>query len=733
MLALVLLLFGRLYLNSPSTDTVLSGRGSDILTQFVPWREYAFSRIAHGDIPLWNPHTFSGQSFVGNWQTAMFYPPNYLHLLMPVAVAITVVAGGHVYLAGLLFWYWLIRKGLSPLAATCGGIVYMMSAPVLGHAFPGHITWLCVVAWTPLLFRCVDGMLDTGRGKYAWIASITVAMMVLAGYPQPVYISLLAAGMYLVLCLWESTYRWRAVAGFVTAVGMGVLIAAAQAGPGLEATLESARSGGAKWEYATSYALPLRNLLLAISPVALGGPGNGNIPDAYRGEWTLWEVWPYLGGVAFILAVLGATRCWGTEVKSRRWAVTLLAVFLLIAIGPATPLYRFIYEAVPGASSFRVPGRYLLIVALFGALLVGCGVQHLLLLFSSQKPIARARLVLACCAAIAAVFTFALAGISNGLFVNKALVTSGVLFTVTTCIALLLGRWKAAFPVLLVLALGELTLFGFHVVRSSSARLVLPPSWQISLANVPQGSRVHVDAYAFMNIPLRLGLYGLTGYDPFQSMRYVEFFTSTQGLDPRLNSEAPDNLTPHPAWRTLRATVSINREGMSRQLPDPLPHVLIIPQAEVIPEAVTRISRLTDPAFDFTRKVLLETPPKFPTVSEETAGTLDLSAPATAQVITDTGDTLTIAVSSPRMAYLLVTDAFAQGWEAIRTDTGAPLPVMPANQIVRAVPLPPGNYQIKMEYRPLGWLIGRWLTPVGLLLWGGWGLTLWVKKPPKLG
>ena len=50
--------------------------------QFYPWRELAFSELRQGRLPLWNALVGNGAPLLANYQTAVFYPPNWLNLLL---------------------------------------------------------------------------------------------------------------------------------------------------------------------------------------------------------------------------------------------------------------------------------------------------------------------------------------------------------------------------------------------------------------------------------------------------------------------------------------------------------------------------------------------------------------------------------------------------------------------------------------------------------------------------
>lgn len=72
-----------------------------------------------------------------------------------------------------------------------------------------------------------------------------------------------------------------------------------------------------------------------------------------------------------------------------------------------------------------------------------------------------------------------------------------------------------------------------------------------------------------------------------------------------------------------------------------------------------------------------------------------------------------IAAEADGAAVIVVADAFWPGWEA-RVD-GRPVPLMAADVLVRAVPVPGGRHQLVMTYAPQELAIGKALSVVGLV------------------
>ena len=63
------------------------------------------------------------------------------------------------------------RSG-STVACIIGGTIFALSGPYLLHLYAGHLTYLCVVAWTPLVFLAIDRILNASRCELAIPATL---------------------------------------------------------------------------------------------------------------------------------------------------------------------------------------------------------------------------------------------------------------------------------------------------------------------------------------------------------------------------------------------------------------------------------------------------------------------------------------------------------------------------------------------------------------------------------
>src|SRR5712692_2215373 len=67
---------------------------------FQPLRWFTAEELRHGRLPLWNAYNASGEPWLANPQTGVFYPPAWLFIALPFATAYTLFLCLHLMLAG---------------------------------------------------------------------------------------------------------------------------------------------------------------------------------------------------------------------------------------------------------------------------------------------------------------------------------------------------------------------------------------------------------------------------------------------------------------------------------------------------------------------------------------------------------------------------------------------------------------------------------------------------------
>src|SRR2546423_5318587 len=174
--------------------------GLDLVTYFYPYRVTAARVLSEGRLPLWNPNLYAGVPFLANIQTAVFYPPNLLFLLIPGPQAITWSILGHLALTGLLFFAFCRRALSVPVIASVIGAL-AFSAGGFALTQTDHLNQNNVLAWMPGVVLAVDQAYRQRSWRLALLLGLVTALQLFAGHPQEQYYTAAVAGAWLIMLI----------------------------------------------------------------------------------------------------------------------------------------------------------------------------------------------------------------------------------------------------------------------------------------------------------------------------------------------------------------------------------------------------------------------------------------------------------------------------------------------------------------------------------------------------
>jgi hypothetical protein len=393
------------------------------LLQFYPWRWLAAQQIWEGRLPLWNPYLGNGAPLLANYQSAVFYPPNWIGLLpgVPLDYSLGLVGVLHLAWAGLGMAAFGRALGLSTLGRAIAGLAFSLSGYLVARF--SFLTIVAAAAWLPWLLWTVERMAqasdpsqaqaNTGLGRLSnWIwplpnvpwlvpLSLMMAMQLLAGHAQTTFYSFGIAGGW---------YAWRGYQcgrisgavrhglGFGVAAALAACLTAIQLLPTAELLRQSSRADAAAYDFVMTYSFWPWRLITLFAPDAFGNPGHGN----YWGYGNYWEDAAYVGLLPLGLAAL-AVIVWLVALRrppepsapvdhdappshlpaqpglaphplSHVPVLGLAAVIsLLLALGQNTPIFPFLYHYVPTFNLFQAPARIMLGWITAIAVLAGIG------------------------------------------------------------------------------------------------------------------------------------------------------------------------------------------------------------------------------------------------------------------------------------------------------------------------------------------------------------------------
>jgi hypothetical protein len=509
----------------------------------------------------------------------------------------------------------------------------------------------------------------------------------------------------------------RSLVLFGITVLLGLALAAVQLLPAAELTRESQRAGGLDYTKIMTHSFwPLR-LLTLFSPDFFGNPAQNN----YWGYNNYWENAAYIGLMPLLLAlyaIWNRVRRRATE-GSIGFLATTAIISLVLAFGWFTPIYPFLFNAVPGFDLFQGPARWLIVTIVALCALAGFGMQHLIDRGISRK--ATTRLILLGLA-------LSLAGLAASFVLKGRVETFGPATLRVGALLILAGwlfrsdlrkpKWIAA--LVLVVALDLITA---HFALNPT----LPPD--IYRAANPTAAAIAVDgsigrvfAFAQDEEQIKFGKYlahempdGKRQFDGFGSSDLDYWLGERAALLP--NAAMIDRLPSANNFDSL--VVGRYQELLDRVEKMPLEQALPLLGRMHIGYLVSPreldlpiVTRTPDVAIYRNDQVL----PRawIAPILADLSSVAEIAPGSAVESLTDSGNAVTIRASSPQAGWLILSDTFDPGWQA--SLDGAPVEMRLANEAFRAVEFPAGDHTIEFRYEPRSVVSGLIVSLTSLLI-----------------
>jgi hypothetical protein len=710
---------------------------NDLTNMFLPWLRFAVSSMQQGQLPLWNPYLFSGVPFIANPQPALFYPPTWLALVMPVSRALGWIIVLHVWIAGAGMVAWLRSEGASAVGALVGGVAFAFSGYVFVRVYAGHLGVITTGAWLPAILWVYRCAVVRRCWKTAVIGGVPVGLAILAGHTATFIYVALGLIAYVAFCAWKSWREERSVALPLLWAGLmlfvGLALAAVQLLPMLELVMVSTRQSAPSYDFASRFSWPPGYLLTLLVPNFFGEP-------TYMGYWgdgTYDEFIFYVGVLPLLLALLGLRL----RHRLTPFLATLGLGALLLAFGKYGSLHPLFYRLVPLFQAARAPARAGFLFTLAAAALAGLTATALHSPLPSLDRVGgdeRARLlepmrwsaVMSVAGGALLLIVLGFAAFAWGRESNPAAgrlwhqanqVTLFLLFFLLS--AGLLAAWHNA-PTrrtglgLLAVGLMLLDLWTFGGGLVSAVPVPKSSYWRKTSQTVadPQAERVlpwDLNDF-YQNGGMAYGLRSVFGYDPLVLQRYEAFIASRPDYRARtydllnaryLMTTAPLELSHEPDAPRL---VLDEPNVYVYERPNALPRAWIASQVEVLDDA-TMLTRIHEADFDPRTTALLES------ATGEAAGCAGMVGGEDGQVeIVQVGGNRIEAQVRGGGGLLVFSEVYYPGWRA--TVDGDPARLVRADYVLRALCVPEGEHRVVLVYDPPLLKLGLGITALTVLL-----------------
>lgn len=331
----------------------------DVIRQIYPWKTLVIEELKQKRLPLWNPYAFSGTPLLANFQSAPFYPLNFLYFIMDQKDAWSIL----IILQPLIAFVFTYLYCRTMLISIWGSIIASIS-----YSFSLYMTvWLeyntigHIAAFFPAMLYAIENIRKKVTVNYLFILLSAITCSLLAGHPQ-VSVYAIVFSIFYVFARVKSVKN-RIYAIFAMAISFG--ICAVQLIPGFELILNSARISHSYENMIKNILLQPWHLIMLLVPDFFGNPATRNywLSDTYIGKVTS------VGLVSLLFAIFFLFKK-KKEPLQRLFLIATLCVLVFITRNPFTSIfYRlpipFLSSSSPTLGSF--------ILSLCIAILAGFG------------------------------------------------------------------------------------------------------------------------------------------------------------------------------------------------------------------------------------------------------------------------------------------------------------------------------------------------------------------------
>lgn len=352
---------------------------SDVVSQIIPWKIFNANEMRAGRIPIWNPLNLAGTPQLGNWQSGVLYPTNWLFLLLPIKTAWSLHILFQPLLAGWFTILYLRSLKVSKVASLFGALAFSYGGfmttwlewGTLGHA----------MLYLPLALFAVDKVESSKykvkSSRYLFLLYAALALSWLAGHPQlSLYITIMVS-IYYAFRFWNN-YKNKFKLLIVISLNcyiVPLLIAAPQVLPGVQTYLGSVRDmvDGRSW--AKAFLIKPYGLFTFLAPDFFGNPVTRN----NWSDFSYVEMSGYIGIVGLVLVSVSLKK----SDLTRKFAVVMIAICLLLAVD--NPISRWIINLKLPMISSSSPARLMGIISFWLAILAAKGMDDLKLLIKNNQ------------------------------------------------------------------------------------------------------------------------------------------------------------------------------------------------------------------------------------------------------------------------------------------------------------------------------------------------------------
>ena len=343
-----------------------------------------------GGYPHWQPWVFSGMPTAEAFTNiSQLYFPEYLFKIFSVPGMFIQIS--HFLFCGIGMVLLLRYLGCSYWSSLLGSIGFMITPYMVTMLVFGHGSQIMTAAYIPWIVMFAIKLWNDPKILNIGILSLLLGFQLQRSHVQIAYYTWLLIGAFFFFKIINIAYKskkldsivLRKLAFFAVACILGLAISFVIYLPSIEYSDFSIRgassSGGAKYNYATSWSFHPKEILTFLLPSAFGFGG-----QAYWGYMPFTDYPNYMGIIVLLLALIATLQ----KKSFLQWYLIITSLLaLLISFGKHFSfVYDIFYSFFPFFNKFRVPSMILILLQFNVSVLASFGLDNIIKSHQNKIP-----------------------------------------------------------------------------------------------------------------------------------------------------------------------------------------------------------------------------------------------------------------------------------------------------------------------------------------------------------
>lgn len=700
----------------------------DIISQIYPWKYLSIQAYLSGQIPFWNPYSFSGTPHLANYQSAVFSPFNLLFFILPFIDAWSLSVLLQPLLAGIFMFLLTRSLDRSVIAGLISSIAFMFCGFIV--TWMGYATLGFAIIFLPLCLYGLEKFFQKGKKRYLILSSLTIPLSFFSGHFQISLYFLITVFIYILIKYLLTNDKKKGLQCLIY-LFLGLLISMPQVLPSMELYSESLRSV----LFQKIEAIPFNYLPTFLSPDFFGNPVTRNDWFGHYAEWN-----GYIGIIPFILAIYGIS----SKKNKQIFYLFIFSIFVLLLAFDTPLLSLFVALKIPVLST-SAASRIIVIFSFLFSLFSSFGYDQLINDFKNGNI---KKIIFVCSSFFVAfvilwlVIFLKILPADKTIIARQNLILPSLIFVAFAAFAFISILFRKNKKIYFVFALALLIVTSFDLLRFSIKWMPFDPKNLVfkETETLKELKKMSGSDRFFGNLGGEISVYyrlpSVEGYDAVYLKRYGEFinyinngilqtpgrsvvifskrgeFTNKGinllGIRYFVHKKADNGAAwTFPVWEYKKDELSLIYEDDRYQIYENntvLPRAFLVNQYEVLSDKEQILDTLFSEGFDFSKKVILE----------EKVGLIQSSGSAGMVSIQKYDlNKVSFSIKANTDSLLFLSDSYHSGWKA-KVD-GDNQKIYRADYVFRAVPVKKGDHIVEFEYLPGSFVYAMISSLLGIL------------------